>query len=391
VTVPRAILTLLVALAMVIHGAHAQDTPHGITRITLHPFARVATDAPIRIADVATIDGPLAAALGEVVLDEPGHDDIASRGWWTHLDAQRVREAAQSVPGLRAQDLLISGDACDVRRVDPEARLRAMQTMQRSARSADRSPAAALLPHTTHAGIVASIARTLGVGVGDVRVEIEPGDAERISASTVGRTLTVQPIGSGERPALRVTLYEGDAIVLREVVRARVEVKREVAVTREPIPRGQIIDERSVLHETRWLPADFRYTSPDSVPGAVARRALDVGEPIDAGAIEPPLAAKRGELISVHALTGGVVVESIARAKRDGCEGDIIELESVGAGEKRTFQARLAGRGRAVLIVGASTDSSSNAGAPAAHASDATLTEGGLTVVRSTGEASRRD
>ena len=62
-----------------------------------------------------------------------------------------------------------------------------------------------------------------------------------------------------------------------------------------------------------------------------------------------PVLIRRGELATVHAMSGSVLVKTPARAISDGREGEMIEFRLEKS--KKTFTARVDGKGRAVLVV----------------------------------------
>ena len=63
--------------------------------------------------------------------------------------------------------------------------------------------------------------------------------------------------------------------------------------------------------------------------------------------VEPPVLVKRGERISVHCLSGGVVVRIKARALADAREGELVECRADGG--EQVISARVTGRAVAVI------------------------------------------
>jgi flagella basal body P-ring formation protein FlgA len=56
---------------------------------------------------------------------------------------------------------------------------------------------------------------------------------------------------------------------------------------------------------------------------------------------------RRGELVTVHCVSGGIVVKAKARARAEARQDEVIELQMDGS--KKTFRARIVGPGRAVV------------------------------------------
>jgi hypothetical protein len=70
--------------------------------------------------------------------------------------------------------------------------------------------------------------------------------------------------------------------------------------------------------------------------------------------VQAPLAARRGDLVTVHCLSGGVTVRLRARAQGDIRDGETGEFRADGA--KKTCPARMDGAGRAVMVMGETAD-----------------------------------
>jgi flagella basal body P-ring formation protein FlgA len=102
-----------------------------------------------------------------------------------------------------------------------------------------------------------------------------------------------------------------------------------------------------VVREQRWLSPSMAAAGEGAI-GQVVRGRIGAGEVVLGRDVEPPMVARRGDVVSVDCLAGGLVVRTTARATENGREGEVITLQALNS--KRTFRARMDGPGRAVLL-----------------------------------------
>lgn len=315
--------------------------------IRLLPAARVEPGAPVTLADVATLSGPPAEALGHIILLPDG-----AGAAWTLLDAAAVRDAINEQARPVWGHLTLQGVGCAVRS------LSSGPAVEPAMASDGHAEAAPTDPTTVRAVIEQRLAAAFDCSVADLRLEFDDRDAELLATSAIGRTVDAQPTGLSERLPLRVTVYEADRILRAEALRVQVLVRRDVAVSRTVLPRGHVIAEEDLLTDIRWLPPDLRPIPPALAVGMVARNRIAAGEPLSARDAETPILVRRGQTIQVHAVGGAVSLQIPARALEDGREGDIIRCASITAAGRsgsareapREFLARMAGPGIAVAV-----------------------------------------
>ncbi len=185
-----------------------------------------------------------------------------------------------------------------------------------------------------------------------MRVTFEARDTDLLATTTDGRSVEVNPIGTSERPAVRVTVYEADRIVLTESVRFGLEVLTPASVLTRPVRRGGMVDPQDVRTQLVWTDPGDPAVDPAASIGQRLRRDMAAGLVLRSSDLEPALVIRRGEEVSVRTVRGSVVVTSRARARQDAALGQMVELEPKdrsGAGGARFF-ARAAGERRAVMI-----------------------------------------
>ncbi|MEO0483925.1 MAG: flagellar basal body P-ring formation chaperone FlgA [Planctomycetota bacterium] len=337
--IPRRLAALL-ALACITVATQAQ------TVIELRSSVRLAAGVDATLGAIASIKGDEADRWADVVIAD--YEQLTNaEGAWREISLHTIREAldAERVNWSRT---ILRGSAVKVR-ATPVAKPTPAATPKQAAPQPIKQAVRPSGP-TLRDRVAPRLAADLGVYASDLRVSFEPGDRALLATPITGRRVDLTPIGRGDRVPLRATVYEADRIVAEGVVRVAVEIRREVAVLTRHVRRGERISSVDFRRERRWLPAGAAAESPDRVIGAEASGRLREGVVVRAADLVAPAAIERGDRVVVHALSGAFVVRTEARALGDGAEGSVIEFEST-TSRGRTFRARVAGPGRAVLLV----------------------------------------
>ncbi len=333
------------ALLILVLWSAAAAAAYGQGTIVMKAAARVGPDAPVTLADVASLVGPDAEALGAMVIVPAGE---RSGGGRERIDAERVRAALNlwsGAPPVNWGRLTLGGGTCSI--------LPPLATPPKPKEGA--SPAAAVPDRGTVRSVIAErLGPMLGVESSDLRLEFDAADADVLGLSIAGRTIDVRPTGVSERMPLAVTVYETAAghaptIVAARTLRVGVKVRRLVILASAAKRRGELIGPGDVTTETRWIPPGEQALTLDRVVGAAIRTRLAPGQEVSARDIEPPLVVGRGEVVSVHCVSGQVVVRTTARALDDARDGGLVKLQSL-VDESRTFYGRMDGRGRAIAV-----------------------------------------
>lgn len=317
--------------------ARAQGT------ITLRPVARVEAAAPITLADIADLIGDEAQKLAAVRVDgEPLPD--GGDGWLT-VSVERVRSVLRTRKDANWGKLTLMGKSCAVRRLDPpKAEEPAAQPVVQPAPAEEAWPVGA----TVRPLVAAKISEVLGVGPDDLRLTFDQGDKALLDLAMTGRRAEIQPVGSSDRMPMQVTVFEADRIVTSGTVRVDVKVKRAVLIVRQALSRGQKIGPDDFSTDTQWLAPKAKPATTTGVIGSVAKSSVRSGKMLEEGDIESPVIVRKGDLVTVHCLSGLVKLETVARATGPGRDGDVVNFTTQDG--KRTFQARMSGRGRAVAL-----------------------------------------
>jgi flagella basal body P-ring formation protein FlgA len=375
----RRLIVLAAALVMtwVAAGrANAQDT------ITLRASAQADPAQPLRLRDLADLNGPSAEQLGAVVIDGAWAKGTEPGGWST-ISIDAVRSALKAHESANWARLVLRGSSCVVRRND--------QPAETAASSAPAAPACvSAAPATTgsdsrgtlRALILTRLAAFVGDEPANLRLTFEERDAAVLATSLAGRTAEINPTGSADRIPVAVRIYEHDRLVASATIRVQVEVKRRALIARAPLKRGDVLRAADVAEEERWMLLTAEPASVHSL-GSIVRGRVTQGQVIRAADLEPATVIRKGDLVSVSCISGSIVVRTTGRALEDGKVGEVIRLEKQGS--KKPFNARVAGPGRAVTVAAGSDEPAPQA-APSATPSEESAADA-LTPIRTEPDA----
>ena len=81
--------------------------------------------------------------------------------------------------------------------------------------------------------------------------------------------------------------------------------------------------------------------SVEDVVGYEALHAISPGRPIGSGDVRAPLLVRRNDVVTVYARSPGVCIKTVARARQDGSQGELIEVESIQ--DRKPYMARVSG------------------------------------------------
>jgi flagella basal body P-ring formation protein FlgA len=328
-------------------------------------------DAVIRLGEVARLDGPAAQAQADLVLGafDAGQTErsvtlttvrgkLTEQGvHWGRLTLRgpeqvAVRRVVPTKPDARTDAAvdaaLIEAD------VQAEANPAPAVTADGSDGAAVREPAVGL---TLRQLVRQRVERMTAADPADLRIRFDEPDDPAWNLSELDGRFEIQPAGEDAlgRLPLTVRQYRGTQLIATH--RLRVEVARRVdaVLAARPIQRGQTITTDDLRRESRWL--DSSRVEPavriDPLVGQVAARTIRNGSIIEPDDVERPALVQRGELITVRAISGGLVVKTVARAAEDGARGQIIEVRSHLPRDRRTYHARVSGPREAVLLIDA--------------------------------------
>lgn len=337
----------LVALCMVARG---QDV------IALrHTLRMEATATSVRLADVADLAGPRAVALADVQIVRDISAEPAPGGWAT-IDAERVRAAIDEQGEIDWGTLVIRGEACSVRRMvmtAPEAAVNAP-----SGPSTPAAPIAGSIRVAVSEKLGVELGALYGVEPADVRLKFEESDRGVLDTICAGMVLDIQTGGAGDRIPIQIRGYRDGSLAINAVIRAEVELQREVAVATEALKRDQTLGLGDFAVESRWVPASLRRLDPVRGVGQAVKQRISPGAIITVDDVRAPVAAERGELVTLHCVAGSIIVKTTCRALQDVRTGELAKFETLEPDrrQRRVILARMNGPGVAVASVGGAVE-----------------------------------
>lgn len=339
---PRILAPILLTSLLALLGV----TPAHADSITLRRSVVFEGQGPVRLADIADLDGPRARSLAEVVVAEsptllPRDESLGRR-----LDVALVRDRLAAEPGVNWAFLTLHGSSVRLREPPPSV-YRSGADPADTREDPTEPIDIPIVPGTVRALAHDVLLKILKARPEDLRVRWPERHAEFLDEPVDGRLIHVQPLGSSSRIPLSITVYEGDRIVRTESIRADLSVRRRAFVVSRAVTRGTRLDNSHVSDRLMWLGPG---TAPAlEVLGQTTTRRLEPGSVVEVGDIEPPLVVRRGEAVTLHCVAGAVVLRSQTRALESARDGEAVRLEMTGTGQR--VMARMNGKGRAVLAV----------------------------------------
>jgi flagellar basal body P-ring formation protein FlgA len=306
--------------------------------IELKSSARVQPGAAVTLAEVATLSGDDAIALASVnVLPE-------GAGRPSKLSIQDLRRILSTQASVNWGRITMRGSMCVLAAPAPAPKAAPTAFMPQTS--------AAIDPNSVRRAVADRIARIVQAEAASLRLTFDTGDDEILNQSVTGRTLEIKPTASSDRLPLALTLYEGDRIVISRSIRVAVLVRKTVVIAAVAKSRGEAIGAGDVTIDEQWVGPNLKSASPDAVIGSAAQGRIATGQIIGVGDVSAPLVVSKGEQVAVSCVSGSVVLTTKARALTSGRVGDVVTFQ--GLEDKRTFTARMSGKGRAVVTADAS-------------------------------------
>jgi len=119
-------------------------------------------------------------------------------------------------------------------------------------------------------------------------------------------------------------------------VDAEVKLPTEVVIVRRALPKGHIINESDVmLQRIDKIKGEDFFVDVNSVIGKETVKAVRELSILTQSVVQMPLLVRRGDIITVKAMCGGIVVRTEANALQDGVEGDTITVAKIDLSPKR--------------------------------------------------------
>jgi flagella basal body P-ring formation protein FlgA len=349
-----------------------------ITSITLKQQVTIPLGSGVILADVATITGPNRDKLAPLTLLAPRDIETLQQGTLTRIAIDRIRikrlldqasvSWANTTLSGGSVDLLITAPTPDASSsttrppsIEPDPKPSANlepATLAINPAPVDASLAGDLLPSSSQSladligselSLVANLPRER------IRIrfdQLQPADQEWLQQPVRREWVySIRMLGSAitGRSPIRIEAFAGDRLAFQKTLQLEVLAEGDLVTATSPINKGDVLTLDQLVIKPQWLPLNQvqQLVPLDQLIGMSAKRRLNAGQAISARDVESPITIRRGDDVIVHVISGGLVIKSKARALSAGREGELVSLQVDGS--KKTFSARIAGRGRAIV------------------------------------------
>ena len=204
------------------------------------------------------------------------------------------------------------------------------------------------------AAVMEEMRRSLGADAPDAAIEIlelsrYPAPRGRIEFP---RDRLGAPAAAGGRlPVLwRGNVVYGDARQFAIWARVTVTATLVRVVAVESLRAGQLVEPGQLRLETSLgFPMPVKLAgSIGQVAGRLLLRPVPAGSPIHLDQLAAPFDVSRGDVVDVEVRSGAARLSFTGRAEADGRSGDMVAIRNESS--KRLFQARVNGKGKALVI-----------------------------------------
>jgi len=326
------------------------------TTVTLNASARVQPDAAVHLNDLATIVGDDAQSIGCISVFESAASQCKGGNGWFEVSVGDIRSALEASHAILGRTTL-RGATCVVRlsgsTVAPKTARAPIGSKQIREQQEPTTVDTADAP-TVRTILALTLARFLGVNAENLKIGFDAKDETLLSKPTEGKRVDVQPAASAlnEQIPVRIYIYSGDKLLSSDTITVKALVRRTMLSAAQAIDRKTTIDAGMLTTGQSWVSPNTPMTcTMEQALGAVARANIRAGQPILAKQIDTPLLIHRGDTVEIHCLSGSVTLKAArARALGAGREGEYVSFQLIGS--KKTFTARVSGRGLAIIVVG---------------------------------------
>ncbi len=311
----------ILALVFAVLPAVAAGAPEGRLVVSLRPEVTLAAGAPVTLADVARLEGPLAERAGRVRL---GQAPPAGRS--RVIGVLAIREALRRAG--------ISPERVDVR---DAGRVRIFGRGE----------------PLGEAEVRAAIERMLGELHPKGKVTIEKVEIPRGLVLPPGKREVVArpPLGGlrAGRVRIPIEVKAGRRPPRRYAVSADLSIEAPVLVAARNLDRGARLRPGDLRLETRKLPPGKAVLDdPQQARGLVLRRPVRAGEPVLARQVTRPAAVEAGQPVRALFRRGAVTLELDTVARTRGDVGALVRV--VGIDGRKTVIGRVVAPGRVVVL-----------------------------------------
>lgn len=202
---------------------------------------------------------------------------------------------------------------------------------------------------------IRQLLQTQAPALGNVQVELQLSP-KQIGLLNSAASARVEVYG-GKDPwvghqTFRAAFYDRQGQRQEYQVTAVIQPLPQVIVASSNLPKGHVVQAEDVKFQQQPLTAVETplFDREELVVGQETKRRLRVGEPIAVGDVRGVPLVRRGDMVTVVARGGGIVVRTDAKATMDGGLGQEIRLTSLDG--RRELSARVSGYHEATVSAG---------------------------------------
>ena len=346
------------------------STPIAADSITLRRSVRLpANQTQLTLADIATLDGEAAVAMGDTVVFDLA--DVAESATSVNEIKLATIRKRLTERGVHWGKVHLSGRDVLVRPVGGSSRLAtesnaatplAMQPVSLDSPQVSSTSkslintvlASKLIDEPTLRGVITRrIANTLNARPEQLRLEFKASQTELLATDTQTYQIELEPLSelTSDQVEIAVRFWQDGNIAQNQRISVKPMLQRPVLRMTSSRRRGERIRQQDVSTTIEWqTPSSARLfdTSPALI-NQIAVRNLREGDLLRPRDLQPERVIKRGDRVKVRCLSGGVVIALEAEARGDAGIGEEVELKRFG--ERDTFYATVSAPGEATIDV----------------------------------------
>ncbi len=170
----------------------------------------------------------------------------------------------------------------------------------------------------------------------EVTISVSPGQ-DRISVPDGDISVMVEPLSTTKllgTTSVKVLLLVDNEVAKAFHVRVRIDVAKQVVVATRTIQRHEIISPDDLtleVYDLTGVPSDVVF-DPLLVVGMGAKNTIQATRPVVLSNIQCPPVVLKGDLVTLEAVSGGVVVSIPGEALEAGACGELIRVRNTSSG-----------------------------------------------------------
>lgn len=339
-----AFAAIFIAVVLIVCALASAD------QIRLHDQAATES-SQVLLSDIAELQGASAESLGAIVVADFGDKH---RGPYRIKLEDLRRQLTQQHQVNWARLSLTGYLECEVVRLQAQP-ARRMQIADQATPviSNHIQPVTTQTSLTVRDRIIAQLGALADVSRDELEITFPSGDEAQLNQAAWADRWEVQPTTSSTlgRIPLVIRRYNTDDEIV-QTIRATADVshRRNILVIAKKVRRGQLLGPSDVkTQQVNWTQSqNTPLTQAEQAVGLMVSRNLDKGAPLLDRDVQAPVVVKRGENITVRAISGGFVVRMVGRATESGAMGEVIRIQNPVS--RKYFHVRITGRSEGVVI-----------------------------------------